>query len=94
MEHDIEPSDAEPADAEPAGAEETDAELTVATTAQEATGDPRVDAAIADLGDLTRLPVSEHPAVFERLHGQLVEVLGELHTGASPASPAKPGEPA
>jgi hypothetical protein len=40
-----------------------------------------VDAALRRLGELDRLPVSEHPPVFERVHGQLVEVLGELHSG-------------
>jgi hypothetical protein len=62
--------------------------------APEATGDARVDAAIAQLGDLRELPVSEHPPVFERIHGQLVEVLGELHTGASLADSAEPAESA
>jgi len=57
-------------------------------------GEPRVDAAIAPLGDLDELPVSEHPPVFERIHGQLVEVLGELHSGAGLAGPAESGEPA
>ncbi len=46
-----------------------------------ATGEPRVDAALRQLGDLDERPVSEHPPVFERIHGQLVEVLGELHSG-------------
>ena len=46
-----------------------------------ATGEPRVDAALRRLGELDHLPVSEHPPVFERIHGQLVEVLGELHSG-------------
>jgi hypothetical protein len=46
------------------------------------TGEPRVDAAIAPLAILDELPVSEHPPVFERIHGQLVEVLGELHSGS------------
>jgi len=59
-----------------------------------ATGDPRVDAAIAHLRNLADLPVSEHPPVFERIHGDLVEVLGELHTGASLAGHAEPGESA
>jgi len=77
--------------------EPTDAELTEATgdsvaLAPEATGHSRVDAAIAHLGNLTELPVSEHPPVFERIHGELVEVLGELHTGASLADHAVPGE--
>lgn len=43
-----------------------------------ATGEPRVDAALAQLGGLDNVPVAEHPAIFERVHGQLVEVLGEL----------------
>jgi hypothetical protein len=54
----------------------------------EATGDPRVDAAIAGLGELDELRVSEHPPVFERIHGELVEVLGELHVGTAQAAAA------
>jgi hypothetical protein len=49
------------------------------------TGDTRVDAAVEALGDLDAVPVSEHPAIFERIHGQLVEVLGELHPGPDPS---------
>jgi hypothetical protein len=79
MEHDTEP---------------TEAGSTEPSTAPEATGDPRVDAAIAHLVDLGERPVSEHPPVFERIHGQLVEVLGELHHGASAADTAEPGESA
>lgn len=45
------------------------------------TGEPRVDAALGGLDALGELPVSEHPAVYERVHEQLVEVLGELHPG-------------
>ena len=45
------------------------------------TGEPRVDAALGRLGDLDELPVSEHPGVYERIHAQLVDVLGELHQG-------------
>lgn len=45
------------------------------------TGDPRVDQALRRLDGLADLPVSEHPPVFERIHGQLVEVLGELRSG-------------
>ncbi len=47
-----------------------------------ATGEPRVDEALGHLGELEGRQVSEHPAVFERVHAQLVEVLGELRSGA------------
>lgn len=46
------------------------------------TGEPRVDAALAGLARLPELPVTEHPGVYERVHEQLVEVLGELHSGS------------
>lgn len=49
----------------------------------EPTGEPRVDAAVRRLAELDDLPVTEHPHVFERVHGQLVEVLGELHGAGS-----------
>jgi hypothetical protein len=45
-------------------------------------GEPRVDEALRQLTELNDTPVSEHPAVFERVHSQLVEVLGELRAGA------------
>lgn len=44
-------------------------------------GEPRVDAVLGRLGELDELPVSEHPGVYERIHEQLVDVLGELHHG-------------
>ncbi|HWF82517.1 MAG TPA: hypothetical protein VN695_18220 [Streptosporangiaceae bacterium] len=49
----------------------------------EATGEPRVDAALRRLGELGDLPVSEHPPVFERVHSSLVDVLGELRSGVA-----------
>jgi len=58
----------------------------------EGAGDPRVDAAIAGLGELDELPVSEHPPVFERIHGELVEVLGELHTTRDDARVSADGD--
>jgi hypothetical protein len=106
MERDTEPSDAElPEGSEnsvapaPEGSENSVAPAPEGAAdsvapAPEATGDPRVDAAIADLGDLAGLAVSEHPPVFERIHGELVEVLGELHTGVGLTDPAEPGESA
>jgi hypothetical protein len=46
-----------------------------------ATGEPRVDAALARLDELEGLPVTEHRAVFEDVHRRLRDVLGELDTG-------------
>jgi hypothetical protein len=45
------------------------------------TGEPRVDAALRLLDRLPGLPVSEHPGLFEQVHAQLSEVLGELDSG-------------
>jgi hypothetical protein len=95
MEHDTERTDAETPEATGDDVVEApEATEDGVAPAPEATGDPRVDAAIADLGDLAERPVSEHPPVFERIHGELVEVLGELHTGASLVGPAESGESA
>ena len=58
-------------------AEESDA----SQETRQATGEPRVDAALGRLGELDELQVSEHPRVYERVHEQLVDVLGELHQG-------------
>jgi hypothetical protein len=49
------------------------------------TGEPRVDAALTRLDELTELPVTEHPALFERVAAQLGEVLGELGSMPPPA---------
>jgi hypothetical protein len=46
-----------------------------------ATGEPRVDEALARLDDLAGLPVTEHGEVFEHVHRRLREVLGELDPG-------------
>ncbi|MEP7025991.1 MAG: hypothetical protein ABJB47_19770, partial [Actinomycetota bacterium] len=59
---------------------------------QPATGEPRVDEALAGLGQLAGLPVAEHPAVFEQVHRKLREVLGELDSGA-PSSQGPGGRP-
>jgi hypothetical protein len=50
-----------------------------------ATGEPRVDAALARLGELEGLPVTEHRAVFEDVHRRLRDVLGELDAGQASA---------
>jgi hypothetical protein len=51
-----------------------------------ATGEPRVDAALARLDELAGRPVTEHRAVFEDVHRRLRDVLGELDT-REPSSP-------
>jgi hypothetical protein len=42
------------------------------------TGEPRVDAALTLLDQLSELPVTEHAAVFEQVHAELTAVLGQL----------------
>jgi len=82
MEHDSGSGATEPSEAEEAPA----------TAEPPATGEPRVDATLKGLGELDELQVSEHPGIYERIHEQLVEVLGELHSGQPPAGhgPAEP----
>ena len=82
MEHDTGPGSDPAAQADGAGAGQVE---------PADTGEPRVDAALRSLGDLDGAPVAEHPPIFERIHGQLVEVLGELHSGADPAHPGSQG---
>jgi hypothetical protein len=48
-------------------------------------GDAGVDEALRPLSGLAGRPVAEHPQVFERIHAELVEVLGELGSAAGPA---------
>jgi hypothetical protein len=48
---------------------------------QAGTGEPRVDAALKLLERLPGLSVSEHARLFEQVHAQLTEVLGELDPG-------------
>ena len=43
-----------------------------------ATGDSRVDQAVARLAELQETPLDEHPAVLEAVHDKLREILGEL----------------
>jgi len=50
-----------------------------------ATGEPRVDAALARLDDLAGRPVAEHRAIFEDVHRRLRDVLGELDARQPPA---------
>ncbi|HEX7993681.1 MAG TPA: hypothetical protein VF506_07140, partial [Streptosporangiaceae bacterium] len=79
-------SSAPAADSAPAAASEPTADSDIpdaeeAAKTWQATGEPRVDAALGRLSELDELPVSEHPGVYDRVHEQLVDVLGELHQG-------------
>jgi hypothetical protein len=56
-----------------------------AAPAEQPTGEPRVDAALKLLDRLPGLPVSEHSELFEQVHAQLSEVLGELESGPGTA---------
>jgi hypothetical protein len=42
------------------------------------TGDTRVEAAVAQLGQLDDAPLEEHPVILGQVHDRLREVLGEL----------------
>lgn len=76
IEHETEPGRAE---AREAGSADTrDEPGTGSVSAVHGTGEPRVDAALRLLDRLPGLPVSEHPELFEQVHAQLTEVLGEL----------------
>jgi hypothetical protein len=72
-------------DPAPAAAEARDEAAPVAAGASNpatpATGEPRVDAALRLLERLPGLPVAEHPQLFEQVHAELSDVLGELDSG-------------
>ena len=72
--------------AEPRGARAAGPEGLAAADSP-ATGEPRVDAALKLLERLPGLPVSEHPELFEQVHAQLSEVLGELDSGSGAVGP-------
>ena len=78
-----------PADGPPVPSEAPPVRLL--TVPRPETGEARVDAALSLLDDLTELPVAEHPAVFERVHAQLSEVLGELGSGPLTGPPGRDG---
>ncbi len=54
---------------------------TEASATEPDTGNERVDAALRLLDRLPGLPVSEHSQLFEQVHAQLSDVLGELDSG-------------
>jgi hypothetical protein len=61
-----------------AGAAHEETDLDPERTVVHVTGDERVDGAVAALARLPGLPVDEHVAVLEEVHGQLRDILGEL----------------
>ena len=76
-----------PAEAAASGSAAADGAAQVpASRPAAATGEPRVDAALRLLERLPGLPVSDHPELFEQVHAQLSEVLGELDSGPRPGS--------
>jgi hypothetical protein len=42
------------------------------------TGDPRVDAVIEELASIEDMDLADRPAVLEKVHDRLREILGEL----------------
>jgi hypothetical protein len=42
------------------------------------TGEPRVDAALGRLADVTSAPVDEHVAIYDDVHRRLQEALADL----------------
>ena len=61
-----------------------------------ATGDARVDDAVAGLSRLRGRPAEEHVAVLEEVHGRLRDILGELDEAPGPpqaTGSTGPGQP-
>jgi hypothetical protein len=69
------------------GAGDKDQDLDTERTVAEApaTGDERVDDAIAGLSRLNGRPAEEHVAVLEEVHGRLRDILDDLGPGRAPA---------
>ncbi|WP_187438207.1 hypothetical protein [Actinomadura decatromicini] len=61
-----------------------------ALPAPEPTGEPRVDAALARLGELGGRPVSAHVEVFEDVHQRLQEILAAAGDEEERPRPAFP----
>jgi hypothetical protein len=62
--------------------QDEDAERAVADAP--ATGDARVDDAVAGLTGLRGRPADEHVAILEEVHGRLRDILDELAEGSGP----------
>ncbi|WP_283132832.1 hypothetical protein [Rhizohabitans arisaemae] len=59
-------------------------ERTAEPTGVEPTGEERIDAALARLGELDGLGTAEHVGVFTAVHGELVAALDETRDEAAP----------
>ena len=70
--------DAQDVDAQDVGAEDLPAQD------PESLGDPRVDAAVRRLADLSERPVAEHVEVFEDVHAQLRAALEDAAVEDAP----------
>lgn len=55
-----------------------DQEVGAAESSAPGTGDRRVDAALRLLDRLPGLPVDEHASVYEQVHAELTEILGDV----------------
>jgi hypothetical protein len=53
-------------------------------TEGETTGDDRVDAALARLGELEAAPTADHPAVFQDVHRRLQDALTGIDDEPAP----------
>ncbi len=78
-----------PGDTRPAADGPSAARESPSASALPPAGDDRVDAAVAGLSRLRGLPVDEHVAVLEEVHGRLRDILGELDEGAERPGLAK-----
>jgi acyl-CoA reductase-like NAD-dependent aldehyde dehydrogenase len=58
-----------------------------------ATGDARVDDAVAGLSRLAGRPAEEHVAILEEIHGQLRDILDDLGPEHAPAGGSGGGVP-
>ena len=65
------------------GADDKDQDINAERSVAEApaTGDPRVDDAVAGLSRLRGRPAEEHVAVLEEVHGRLRDILDDLGPG-------------
>jgi len=59
-----------------------------------ATGDARVDDAVAGLSRLASRPAEEHVAVLEEVHGRLRDILDDLDSSSPEHTPAGGSGPA